>query len=211
MAMDRACLLSCGVITGFGAVVNRARVEPNSCVVVIGTGGVGLNAIQGARFVGANPIVAVDVVDAKLEAARKFGATHGINSTKEDPARLIKELTEGRGADYVFVTAGSNKAVVQGFYLTGPRGMTVLIGLPSKDEAILSLPIRDFIKDERIITGGYMGSTNLSVDIPRMVALYQSGRLMLDELISNRYPLDKINEAMEDAEKGNSLRNVLIP
>jgi S-(hydroxymethyl)glutathione dehydrogenase / alcohol dehydrogenase len=210
MPMDRAALLSCGVITGFGAVVNRAKVEPNSQVVVIGTGGVGLNAIQGAYFVGANPIIAVDVVDSKLAAAKFFGATHTVNSKKEDPVKAVKALTGGRGADYVFITVGSNQAAVQGFWMTGPRGMTVLVGLPSMSEATLSLPIHAFIKDERIITGGYMGSTNISVDIPRLIALYQSGRLKLDELITNRYPLAKINEAIESAEKGEALRNVIM-
>jgi S-(hydroxymethyl)glutathione dehydrogenase / alcohol dehydrogenase len=210
MPMDRAALLSCGVITGFGAVVNRARVEPNSSVVVIGTGGVGLNAIQGAFFVGANPIIAVDVVDSKLEAARAFGATHTINSRKEDPVNAVKQLTDGRGADYIFVAVGSNSAVVQGFWMSGPRGMTVIIGIPSKSEATLSLPIMAFIKDERVVTGGYMGSTNLSVDIPRLVSLYQGGRLNLDELITRRYPLEKINEAIESAERGEALRNVIM-
>jgi S-(hydroxymethyl)glutathione dehydrogenase / alcohol dehydrogenase len=210
MPMDRAALLSCGVITGFGAVVNRAKVEPNSSVVVIGTGGVGLNAIQGARFVGANPIIAVDVVDSKLAVAQSFGATHIINSKKDDPVKAVKQLTEGRGAEYIFVAVGSNPAVVQAFWMSGPRGMTVLIGLPSMSEAILSLPIHAFIKDERVITGGYMGSTNLSVDIPRLVSLYQTGRLKLDELISGRYPLDKINEALESSEKGEALRNVIM-
>ena len=210
MPMDRAALLSCGVITGFGAVVNRARVEPNSSVVVIGTGGVGINAVQGALFVGANPIIAVDVIDSKLEAARAFGASHTINSKKEDPVKAVKQLTDGRGADYIFVAVGSNSAVVQGFWMSGPRGMTVIIGLPSMSEAILSLPIHAFIKDERVLTGGYMGSTNLSVDIPHLVSLYQTGRLKLDELITQRYPLEKINEAIESAERGEALRNVIM-
>ncbi|MBN1188790.1 MAG: Zn-dependent alcohol dehydrogenase [Dehalococcoidales bacterium] len=210
MPMDAASLLSCGVITGFGAVVNRTKAEPNSSIVVIGTGGVGLNAIQGARFVGANPIIAVDVVDSKLEAAKFFGATHTINSKKVDPVEAVKKLTQGRGADYIYVAVGSNPAVVQAFWMSGPRGTTVLIGLPSKSEAILSLPIHAFIKDERVIMGGYMGSTNLSVDIPNLVSLYQSGRLKLNELITKRYSLDQINEALESSEKTDALRNVIM-
>jgi S-(hydroxymethyl)glutathione dehydrogenase / alcohol dehydrogenase len=210
MPMDRAALISCGVQTGFGSVVNRAKVPPNSSVVVIGTGGVGLNAIQGAKFVGAYPIIAVDVVDSKLEVAQVFGATHTINSRKEDPVKAVKELTGALGAEYVFIAVGSNQAVAQAFFMTGPRGTAVIIGIPSKEEAMLTLPIRDFIKDERILTGGYMGSANISVDIPHMVSLYQRGLLKLDELITNRYPLDKINEALEDSEKGEALRNVII-
>jgi S-(hydroxymethyl)glutathione dehydrogenase/alcohol dehydrogenase len=205
MPMDRAALLSCGVITGFGAVVNRAKVEPNASVVVIGTGGVGLNAIQGARFAGANPIIAVDVVDSKLETARSFGATHTINSKKDDPVKAVKKLTEGRGADYIFVAVGSNPAVVQAFQMSGPRGMSVIIGIPSKSESILSLPIRDFIKDERG-DGGY-GTTNLSVDIGWLV-LYKGTPGWI--LITNRYPLEKINDALENAEQGDTLRNVLM-
>jgi len=114
------------------------------------------------------------------------------------------------GAEYVFIAVGSNQAVAQAFFMTGPRGTAVIIGIPSKEEAMLTLPIRDFIKDERILTGGYMGSANISVDIPHMVSLYQRGLLKLDELITNRYPLDKINEALEDSEKGEALRNVII-
>jgi S-(hydroxymethyl)glutathione dehydrogenase / alcohol dehydrogenase len=210
MPMDRAALLACGVITGFGAVVNRAKVEPNSSVVVIGTGGVGLNCIQGAAFVGANPIVAVDVFDNKLEAARVFGATHVINSKKEDALKAVKQITNGYGANYIFVAVGSNSAVVQAFWMSGPRGTTIIIGLPSMSEAVLSLPIHAFVKDERVLTGGYMGSTNIAVDIPRLVALYKGGRLKLDELITKRYSLEGINEAIEAAERGEALRNVII-
>jgi S-(hydroxymethyl)glutathione dehydrogenase/alcohol dehydrogenase len=210
MPMDRAALLSCGVVTGFGAVVNRMKVAPHSSVVVIGTGGVGLNSIQGAVFVGAYPIIAVDVLDNKLEAARAFGATHTINSKKEDAVKAVKELTEGSGADYVFVAVGGNAAIAQGFSMSGPRGTTVIIGVPSKADGILSLPIRDFIKDERVVTGGYMGSANIAVDIPRLVDLYQRGHLKLDELITKRYPLEEINEAIESCERGEALRNVIM-
>jgi len=210
MPLDRAALLSCGVITGFGAVVNRARVEPHSNVVVIGVGGVGLNSVQGAAFIGAYRIIAVDISDTKLEAARTFGATHTINSKKEDAVKAVKELTNGRGADYVFVAVGGNTILAQGFSMSSPAGMTVIIGVPSRDEGIVSLPIRDFIKDERILTGGYMGSVNLQVDMSRLVNLYLEGRLKLDELITNRYPLEKINEAIESSASGEALRNVIM-
>lgn len=210
MPMDRAALLSCGVITGFGAVVNRMKVPPFSSVVVIGTGGVGLNALQGAKFVGASPIIAVDIVDKKLEAARIFGATHTINAKKEDAIQVVKNLTGGRGADYIFVAIGGNAAVAQAFSMSGPRGTTIIIGVPSKSDFMLSLPIFNFIKDERVVTGGYMGSANCAIDLPRLVELYKSGHLKLDELISNRYPLEKINEAIENAENGESLRNVIM-
>jgi S-(hydroxymethyl)glutathione dehydrogenase/alcohol dehydrogenase len=209
MPMDSAALLGCGVITGFGAVVNRAKVAPMSSCVIIGAGGVGLNSIQGAKISGAYPIIAVDVLDEKLSAAKKFGATHVVNSRKVDPIKAVKELTGGEGADYVFVTVGNAKAVEQGFAMSGPRGMTVIIGLP-KFSDMLSMSPFDFIKDERMLTGSYMGTTQLHTGIPKLIALYKAGALKLDELITKRYPLEKINEAIEGVEKGEALRNVII-
>lgn len=211
MPLDRAALLACGVITGLGAVVNTAKVEPNSSVVVIGTGGVGLNAIQGAVLAGAYPIIAVDLLDNKLEAARAFGATHVINATQvESPQVAIKALTLGRGADYVFVTVGSPKAVSQGFNMIRREGTVVVVGIPEVD-ATVSLPVADFIfGGPRRIIGSSMGSTRLSVDVPRLVALYQHGRLKLDELITARYPLEQINEAIAAVERGQALRNVIV-
>jgi NDMA-dependent alcohol dehydrogenase len=211
MPLDRAALLACGVITGLGAVVNTAKVEPNSSVVVIGTGGVGLNAIQGAALAGAYPIIAIDLLDNKLDAARAFGATHVINATQVDsPQAAVKELTSGRGADYVFVAVGSPKAVSQGFNMIRREGTVVVVGIPEVD-ATVSLPVSDFIfGGPRRIMGSAMGSTRLSVDVPRLVALYQHGRLKLDELITARYPLEQINEAIAAVEDGKALRNVIM-
>ena len=206
MPIDRAALLACGVITGFGAVVNRAQVRPMSSVVVIGTGGVGLNAIQGARLCGANPIIAMDILDNKLGASKKFGATHGVRSDGTDPVQEVKNLTNGRGADYVFVTVGSLSAVQQGYTLLGTRGMLVVVGLPPRGGTV-TLP--GFMPGERMVTSSSMGTTKLSVEIPKLVALYKSGKLMLDELITKRYSLDQINEAIEAVERGEALRNVI--
>ena len=208
MPMAQAALLACGVITGYGAVVNRAQVEPARSVVVIGVGGVGLNAIQGAVACGAYPIIAVDRLDNKLEASRKFGATHVVNTTKvKDPVQTIKEMTAGRGADYVFITVGNTAAVRQGLYMTGRRGMAVIVGLAT--DPMTSVPM-EYIDDEKLLTGSFMGSTNLQIDIPKMVTLYQAGHLKLDELITNRYPLDRINEAIDEVVRGEVLRNVLV-
>ena len=209
MPLDKAALLACGVITGFGAVVNRAKVEVHSSCVIIGTGGVGLNSIQGAAISGAYPVIAVDIIDEKLAAAKKFGATHTVNSQKVDPMKAVKELTEGRGADYVFVTVGSNAAITQGFGMSGPRGMTVIVGLPKFTDKLDISPFA-FIKDERVLTGSFMGTTQLQIDIPKLVGLYKAGILKLDELITARYPLEKINEAIEAVEKGKALRNVIM-
>lgn len=210
MPLDRAALLACGVITGLGAVINRAQVTPNSSVVVIGTGGVGLNAIQGASISGAYPIIAVDIFDNKLKTARDFGATHTVNSKHEDAIKVILELTSGRGAEYVFITVGNTNAIKQGFEISGCRGMTVIVGMAT---GTISINPNDFVvpgKAERVLTGCGMGSTNPKIQIPKLVALYQSGRLKLDELITGRYPLKNINEAIAEVEKGQAIRNVIM-
>lgn len=208
MPLDRAALLACGVITGFGAVVNCAKVKPLSSVVVVGIGGVGLNAVQGAAFSGAYPIIAVDTLDSKLKAARAFGATHTVNAAKEkDPVKAVRQLTSGRGADYVIVTVGITAAVRQGFSMAGRGGTTVIVGLAT--EPVSASPM-EFIDGEKILTGSFMGTTRLSVDVPKLVALYQAGHLKLDELITARYPLDQINKAIDSVVKGEALRNVIV-
>jgi Zn-dependent alcohol dehydrogenase len=210
MPLDRAALLACGVITGVGAVVNTAQVEPGSSVVVIGTGGVGLNAVQGAALAGAYPIIAIDLLDNKLMAAHGFGATHTINLAEQTRAdEAVRALTSGRGADYVFVTVGSAAAVTQALSLTRKRGNLVLVGMPAPG-ATASLQINPFVRGEQRIMGSFMGSTRPSIGIPRLVDLYQHGRLKLDELITGRYPLERINEAIQAVEKGLALRNVIV-
>ena len=208
MPLDRAALLSCGVITGFGAVVNRAKPEPMQSCVINGTGGVGLNAVQGAAISGAYPVVAVDMLDKKLEAARTFGATHTVNASETDAVEEVQKITEG-GADFVFVTVGSCAAITQALAMSGPRGMTVVVGLPKFTDTITVPPFL-FIKDERMLTGSYMGSTQYQTMIPKMVALYKAGILKLDELITGCYPLEDINKAIELVEKGEALRNVIM-
>ena len=208
MPMDRACLLACGVITGFGAVINRAKPPVMSSCVIIGIGGVGLNSVQGAAISGANPIIAVDISDNKLKAAKAFGATHTINSSKTDVIKEVQALTGGAGADYVFVTVGSTAAVAQGFAMSGPQGMTVIVGIPKFTDS-LSVPPFMFIMGERILTGSFMGTTQLHTEIPKLVDLYKAGILKLDELITAHYPLEKINEAIESVEKGQALRNII--
>jgi S-(hydroxymethyl)glutathione dehydrogenase/alcohol dehydrogenase len=208
--LDLASLLACGVLTGFGAVVNRAKVPPLSSVVVIGAGGVGLNAIQGAVTCGANPIVAVDILDAKLERALEFGATHGFNAKATDPVAAVQELTGGRGADYAFVTVGSSAALQQGFSMLARRGTAVMVGLPPMSDPLLSLSAGELALTEKMLTGAFMGSARLGVDIPRLIDLYKAGRYKLDELIAGRYPLERINEALESSAAGEVLRNVIV-
>jgi S-(hydroxymethyl)glutathione dehydrogenase / alcohol dehydrogenase len=206
--MDKACLLACGVLTGYGAVVNRAKVTAGSSCVIVGAGGVGLNAIQTAALTGAYPVIAVDVSDNKLEAAKVFGATHVINSKKEDAAKAVQALT-GDGADYVFVTVGSAAAISQGIMLSRPGGTAVIIGLPKfTDNAEFSPYL--LVRYERNIIGSFIGSGDLRLEIPRLVDLYKAGKIKLDELISGRFPLEKINEAIDQVVKGEALRNVIV-
>jgi S-(hydroxymethyl)glutathione dehydrogenase/alcohol dehydrogenase len=208
--MDLASLLACGVTTGFGAVVNRAKVPPLSSAVVIGTGGVGLNSVQGAVTCGANPIIAVDILDSKLARAKEFGATHVVNAKTTDAVAAVKELTGGRGADYVFVTVGSSVLLQQAFSMLARRGSAVMVGLPPASDPPVSLPAAEFALTEKTVTGGFMGSICPQVDIPALIALYKAGRYKLDELIAGRYPFEKINEAIESSAAGEALRNVVI-
>ena len=209
MPMDRAAVLSCAVISGFGAVLNKAQVKPFSSVVVMGVGGVGLNAIQGAVFVGAHPVIAVDTLDNKLESARVFGATHTLNVKKEvDPIEAVREITYGRGADYVFITVAGIEPKRQGFLMSARNGMTVFIG-HGTEEYMSDWDAVELVSG-KILTGCGMGATTIRVDIPRLVELYLAGRLKLDELITGRYSLNQINEAIASVERGEALRNVII-
>lgn len=207
--LDRAALLACGVITGLGAVVNTAQVRPGSSVVVIGTGGVGLNAVQGAVLAGAARIIAIDLLNMKLEAARVFGATDTINAAREDVRQFVRDLTGGRGADYAFVTVGSTRAVQQGLTLLRNAGTLVIVGMPPLTE---STPLSSLIiaNNGLRILGSFMGSTRLRVDVPRLIDLYQQGRLKLDELITAHYHLEQINDAIAVMERGEALRNIIM-
>ncbi|MXZ80865.1 MAG: Zn-dependent alcohol dehydrogenase [Gammaproteobacteria bacterium] len=209
MPLDVASLLACGVITGVGAVINTAAVKPGSNVVVVGVGGVGLNAVQGARIAGAKTIIAVDIEDQKLDIAKRFGATHGLNANIEKLSRNIRALTDGHGADYAFVTVGSKQAIDSSYRFIRRGGEVVIVGMPAVGEKSEFLPLA-LAGSVQKIQGSFMGQTRLRVDIPWLLSLYGQGILKLDELVSNRYSLEQINEAIEDTLKGQSLRNVLI-
>lgn len=209
LPLDVASLLSCGVITGFGAVTNTAKMPAGSSAVVIGTGGVGLNTVQGAALSGAQPVIALDLSDDKLAAAKDFGATHTINPGREDALAVVQALTEGRGADYVFVTVGVKAAIAQGLSLTRRAGTLVIVGMTPSGVTWEVDPL-DVADGGQRILGSKMGSTRLTVDIPKLIALYQQGRLQLDSLISGRYRLDQINEAIGSVRRGEALRNVIV-
>ena len=209
IGMDAACLLSCGVITGFGAVTNTAGVKPGSDVVVVGAGGVGLNSIQGAAIAGAARVIAVDAVPEKLDGAREFGATHTVLATDDDADLKIRELTGGRGADTVLVTVGAADAYRNAPRFLAPRGQLIAVGMPPSDAWAEWSPA-DFSYLGQEIRGSCLGDTVLSRDIPALVALYRQGRLKLDELVTGRYPLSRINDAIEDTRSGRSRRNVIL-
>ena len=204
-----ASLLGCGVITGVGAAINTTSISPGESVVVIGTGGVGLNCIQGAALSGANPLIAVDVNDAKLEAAKAFGATHGINSTSADVAAEVKALTNGRMAEHVLVSVGVGPAIEAGIGLMSKGGETIIVGMPPTGVTTTFDPSW-LASDSQRIVGSKMGSAQVPVDIPQLVGLYRGGRLKLDELVTKRYPLEEINEAVAAVKRGEALRNVVV-
>jgi S-(hydroxymethyl)glutathione dehydrogenase/alcohol dehydrogenase len=204
-----ASLLGCGVITGVGAAINTTQIKPGESVVVIGTGGVGLNCIQGAALSGANPLIAVDVNDLKLEASKEFGATHGINSKTQDVAAEVKALTNGRMADHVLVSVGVGPAIEQGIGLMGKGAETVIVGMPPSGVTTTFDPSWVAADSQRIV-GSKMGSAQTPADIPQLVGLYRGGRLKLDELVTKEYPLEEINEAIAAVKRGEALRNVVV-
>lgn len=206
MPLDRAALISCAVLTGFGAVVNTARVEAGSSVAVFGCGGIGLNAIQGARIAGATRIIAVDVSAEKLDLAKRLGATDLIDSREVNAAEAIRSLTGG--VDYVFEASGVPEVVPGAWASVGPRGELILVGL-FKQGTTLPIDAGPFV-NEQAIRGCYFGSSDIQQDIPRLVSLYLSGELILDELISERLALGDIDRAVSRLRAGEGTRSVIV-
>ena len=209
MPKDVAALLGCGVVTGFGAVNNTARVPPGASVVVVGVGGVGLNCIQGAVHAGAQVVVAIDLLDHKLDTARLVGATAAVNANKQDVATVVADVTEGRGADYVFVAAGTASAVEHAMPLMRRAGRLVIVGMPPTGD-LASIDTTDLADKGQQILGSKMGAVDIARDIPLLSDLYETGRLKLDELITDRYRLDEINDAVDSARAGEAVRNVIV-
>lgn len=209
MPKDVASLLSCGVITGVGAAVNAAGLRAGQDVVVIGAGGVGLNAIQGARIAGARRIVAVDMTEEKLEIAKEFGATHGVLATAKAPWKESYKALGGRGADAVLITVGAIPAYDQAPRYLGRGGKAIMIGMPHSGDMSTYEPVMLAALGQGVI-GSKMGDVVIQRDIPWMIDLYEQGRLKLDELISGRWSLDQINEAIADTKTGSAKRNVIL-
>lgn len=206
--LESASLLACGVITGLGAVLNTAAMRPGGQVATIGTGGVGLNCVQGAAICGASTNIAIDLSDRKLAAARTLGATHTINPGREDVRTVVQSLTDGRGADYVFVAAGSAAAIEQAARLVRRGGTLVVVGMTAEGVQVRFQAL-DIADNALRILGSKMGSVRMPLDVQMLAQWYLQGRLKLDELISGRYPLERINEAIASAAGGEALRNVI--
>ncbi|MGW0731397.1 Zn-dependent alcohol dehydrogenase [Streptomyces sp. NPDC002851] len=206
--LTSAALIGCGVLTGVGAVLNRARVDRGDSVVVIGAGGIGLNVLQGARIAGATRIVAVDANPAKEAAARQFGATHFVDASgpAADASAAVREVLSD-GADHVFECVGNVRLIRQAVDLLDRHGQAILLGMtPPKAEASF-LPAAMFL--DKSILGCRYGSSRPQRDIPLYAELYREGRLLLDELVTRTYPLTDFDKAAEDAETGRVARGVL--
>lgn len=208
--LDKAALVSCGVPTGWGAAVYSAAVRPGDTVVVIGIGGIGSNAVQGARHAGARYVVAVDPLESKRAKAEEFGATHTVASGAE-AIELVQRLTEGVGADSAILTVGlmEPSVVTDGFAAVSKGGTVVLVGLNSFDEQTVELPGSVMVLFKKTVKGTVFGDCNPTYDIPRLLGLYQSGQLKLDELITRSYSLEDVNLGYEDLLAGRNTRGIL--
>ena len=208
MPLDRAALIGCGITTGTGAVFRTAKVSPGARVCVIGAGGIGLAAIQGARIAGAGQIVVVDVSDAKLATARQFGATDTVNASNVDNVvAAVKELTDG-GVDYSFEAIGLKATAEQAFNMLDIGGTATVIGMVPPRQ---TLEIRgiDLLSEKRI-QGSMMGSNQFRTDIPTLIRMYMDGRLKLDEMVSARLVLDEVNEGYAAMKRGEVSRQVIV-
>lgn len=206
-----AAIVSCGVMTGFGSVTNAAKVKPGSSVVVIGTGGVGLNVIQGAKISGATKIIALDIKESRLELARQFGATHTILAQKSDTllteaAKCIIALCDGRGADYAFECTAIPTLGAAPLAMVRNAGTAVQV---SGIEQEISIDMRLFEWDKLYINPLY-GQARPQIDFPKIIELYRAGKLLLDEMVTRTYPLEDLSKAFEDMLAGKNAKGVLV-
>jgi S-(hydroxymethyl)glutathione dehydrogenase/alcohol dehydrogenase len=200
--------VGCAVATGVGAVINTAQARAGLPAAVIGCGGIGLSAIQGCQVVGCNPIIAVDVLDSKLEFARQLGATHTINAREVDVVEALKALTP-RGPEYVFDSVGSAATISQALQAARPGGTAVIVGLHAyKVDTPISSAI--LVLQNKRLLGSFVGSIRPRLDLPMLMDLYRAGKLQLDALITKRYPLEALPQAFEDMEAGRIARGVLV-
>jgi Zn-dependent alcohol dehydrogenase len=203
-----ACVIGCAVQTGVGAVLNTARVEEGATVLIMGLGGVGLSAVQGARLAGAARVIVSDPVAERRQAAARFGATDVVDPATDDIVSVCQDLT-GVGVDYAFETAGRASLVQVGLAATRNGGTTVCVGAPPLDQGIEIMPAAMFTAVEKKLVGCLLGSSNSLREIPRLIGLWKAGKLDLEGLITTRRPLAEINEAVKDMKAGRGIRTVL--
>lgn len=208
LPLDRAALVGCGVLTGVGAALRTSGLEAGQTVAVFGCGGVGLAIVQGARIGGASQIIGVDVFDGKLEMAKRVGATHVVNSAKDDPVKAIRALTRGAGVDHAFEAVGNATLVRQAIESLAIRGTATIVGVLPPD-AMIEFPWMAIRPECRVQTSR-MGSNRFRIDIPRYLEFYRQGRLLLDEMVTRRGRLDDINEAFRAMKAGEVARTVLV-
>jgi S-(hydroxymethyl)glutathione dehydrogenase/alcohol dehydrogenase len=211
LPLDKVVLIGCGVPTGFGSAVHAAATEPGDTIAIYGIGGIGINAVQGAALAGARNVVAIDPLANKREAAEQFGATHSC-SNAEQAHELIYQLTHGVGADKAIVTVGvvTSEVVTSAFHAIRKGGTVVVTGLADPGKNTIELPGAILTLFEKRIQGSLFGSGDPFHDIPRMVELYRSGDLKLDELITTTYTLDQVNEGYKDLIEGKNIRGVIL-
>lgn len=207
--MRLAALIGCGVLTGTGAALNTAHIRKGDTVAVVGCGGVGLNVIQGAKIAGAGEIIAVDMNETKLQMAKEFGATATVNASQGDPVSQVMDMTEQRGADVAFEVIGLQQTIDQTITMVRRGGQAILVGVPKMD-AMVTLPaFFGVVLAEKTIKGCWYGSSNVQRDVPKLIELYKSGQLKLDELISRTIKLDEVNEAFDAMKTGEVARSVI--
>ena len=207
--LNRAVLVGCGVPTGVGAVIHRAKVVPGSTVMVIGCGGIGSNIVQGAALAGARMIIAVDINDFKLEKAKELGATHTVSAQREDPVQVAMELTWGQGVDYAFEAIATPETIGQAAAATGKNGTIVIVGLTAATAGSMPIPPLLFVLFQKTLMGTIYGDSQPRVDIPNLLKMYEVGKIKLDELVTRTYTLDQINEAYADLVEGRIIRGVI--
>lgn len=204
-----AAITGCAVITGVGAVLNVVERAAGRGIAVFGVGGVGLCSIMGARLVGADPIVAVDLDDGKLDLARRLGATHAVNASSGDPVEQVRAIAPG-GVDWAIEAIGQAGSLRQAFASLAPAGTVIALGL-ARAGATLEVPINELVQGQKRIVGSLYGSANPLIDLPRIFGLYLSNRLPLDELVGERFSLDEINEAYAGLVSGGIGRSIVVP
>ncbi len=208
LPVDLAALFGCAVLTGVGAVINTAKVEPGASVAVVGLGGVGLSAVIGAKLAGARQIVAVDLSDDKLAFACALGATDAVNAGAPDAVQAVRALTGG-GVEVAFDMAGAVPALELAYAVTARGGTTVTAGLPHPDKRLMLAPVT-LVAEERTLKGSYIGSAVPLRDVPRLIALFKAGKLSVDALLTHRLKLDDINEGFDRLREGIGVRQVVV-